>query len=61
MAAFRHRNARAGGFQAGDDLRIAPAVNRLLEAVLSFEIGLIRLGLDLPAGGSRLVVATKPP
>lgn len=39
--------------------KISPALNRLLEAVLNVETALIRGGVDLPIGGSRLIVAKK--
>lgn len=41
------------------EFRISPWLNRLLEFVMSMEIGLIRFGINLPLGGSRLVVALK--
>jgi len=41
------------------EFTISPAVNRLLEGVLSLERGLIRAGLSFPAGGSLLLVARK--
>jgi SAM-dependent methyltransferase len=42
------------------ELRIAPWLNRTLEAVLDLERGLIRTGIPLPAGGSLLAVARRP-
>ena len=42
------------------ELRIAPWLNRALEAVLGAERALIRAGLSFPAGGSLLLVARKP-
>jgi len=42
------------------ELRIHPILNKLFEWLLDFELALIRLGVVLPAGGSRLVVARKP-
>lgn len=41
------------------EFRMSPAVNRLLEGVLSLERGLIRAGVSFPAGGSLLLVAEK--
>jgi SAM-dependent methyltransferase len=41
------------------ELRIAPWLNRTLEAVLDFERMLIRAGVPLPAGGSLLAVARR--
>jgi hypothetical protein len=42
------------------ELRLPMAINAALYAVMRMETGLIRLGLDLPLGGSRLLVARKP-
>lgn len=44
---------------ATSELRLSPWLNRLLEVFLNSEIALIRLGVSLPAGGSRLVVARR--
>ncbi len=40
-------------------LRINPFLNRLFEWLLGFELMLLRVGFNLPLGGSRLVVARK--
>lgn len=42
------------------ELRVAPAMNALLGAVLSLERALIRAGVRWPAGGSLLAAAYKP-
>jgi len=41
------------------ELRPGPAANRLLRAMLRLERGLIRAGIDLPAGGSLLLAARR--
>lgn len=41
-------------------LRINPILNKLFEWMLNFELSLIRVGVALPVGGSRLLVASKP-
>lgn len=41
-------------------LRINPSLNKILEWLLSFDLALIRAGISLPVGGSRLLVACKP-
>lgn len=41
------------------EYRISPWLNHLLEAVMGFERQLIKAGLNLPIGGSLLVVAVK--
>jgi len=46
-----------------DDLagmRVNPILNKLFEWLLNFELALIRVGIALPVGGSRLLVALKP-
>lgn len=42
------------------DLELPNAVNRTLEALLAAERGLLRLGVDLPAGGSLFLVGRRP-
>ena len=49
----------AGNFDAGKEFNIAPWMNALLYRMSIAEIGLIKLGVNLPLGGSRLVVARK--
>jgi SAM-dependent methyltransferase len=39
---------------------LAPALNRLLKAVLGLEVGVTLKGVSWPVGGSRVVVARKP-
>lgn len=41
------------------ELRISPWLNCLLDLILSTELFLIKCGINLPIGGSRLVVAKK--
>lgn len=41
-------------------LRINPILNFIFEYLLSIELVLIRLGVILPFGGSRIIVANKP-
>ena len=41
-------------------LRVNPVLNKIFEWFLYFELALIRLGVSLPVGGSRLLVAHKP-
>jgi len=41
------------------ELRINPILNKLFEGLLNLELGIIRAGIDLPMGGSRLIVARK--
>ena len=39
--------------------RINPILNHLLEGFTRLELGLIRVGISFPVGGSRLIVAKK--
>lgn len=41
-------------------LRINPILNKVFEWFLVFELALIRCGVSLPVGGTRLLVARKP-
>lgn len=49
-------SGKSGGTQS---MRMNKFVNRLFEAILAAEQAVIKLGLDWPIGGSRLVVAKK--
>ena len=42
------------------ELRINPILNKIFECLLNCELGLIRVGIPLTLGGSRLLVARKP-
>jgi SAM-dependent methyltransferase len=53
----RGKNSKRLGTES--EIRINPALNRIFEYCLRFEVHLIRLGVALPVGGSRLVVAIK--
>jgi SAM-dependent methyltransferase len=54
------RRAPRAGVDALAELRIAGWLNAFLGAVLACERSAIRAGLDLPVGGSLLVVARRP-
>lgn len=54
------RNRRALEKDPAAEHRMHPLVNTILRMTMTVELALIRLGLRLPAGGSRLVVARKP-
>jgi len=60
MWASRWQKRRAAVVDPLDELKIHPAVNAVLQKVLEFELALIRMGVNWPAGGSLLAVATKP-
>ncbi|MGZ8944488.1 MAG: class I SAM-dependent methyltransferase [Methylococcaceae bacterium] len=54
------RNKMVVSKDAMAELRINPILNKIFEWLLSFELTLIRIGISLPIGGSRLLVARKP-
>lgn len=54
------RARREADVPANAELRVGPAVNAVLGAILGVERALIRLGVRWPAGGSLLAVAHKP-
>ncbi|WP_228125018.1 class I SAM-dependent methyltransferase [Candidatus Methylospira mobilis] len=60
MLLSRLRARRDTAFDPRDELRLNPLLNRLFEGILACERALIRAGLDLPVGGSRLLIARKP-
>jgi SAM-dependent methyltransferase len=59
VARLRNRDM-AGEFDPLEELRIGRAANAVLERVMDLERALIQLGVSFPAGGSLLVVGTKP-
>jgi SAM-dependent methyltransferase len=54
------RNKMDVSIDAMAELRINPILNKLFESVLNFELALVRIGVPLPVGGSRLLIARKP-
>jgi SAM-dependent methyltransferase len=59
MLVSRRRAARSAAFDPVDEFRLGRGANHVLEAVLGVERMLIRAGISLPAGGSRLLVARR--
>jgi SAM-dependent methyltransferase len=59
MALSRLRQKTPQRFDASSELRVSPALNRVLGALMGLERRLIEAGLTLPAGGSLLVIAHK--
>ena len=62
MYASRIRNNRkqiTNQFEHFDELQIAQPLNRALEAILRLERLFIRMGVNFPIGGSRMVIARK--
>lgn len=52
------RNTMKSDMDAG--LRVNPILNTLFEFLLTLELVLIRTGVSIPVGGSRLLIARKP-
>ena len=59
LARLRNRSV-AVEFDPLEELRMGRAANAVLDRVMDFERVLIQLGVAFPAGGSLLVVGTKP-
>lgn len=60
LSRLLQRRAAPKDFDPSAEFRLHPVLNRLFHAVMQVELLLIRAGLTLPVGGSRLVVARKP-
>jgi SAM-dependent methyltransferase len=54
------RQAQTSDYDPMAEFHLAPWLNRSLEAVMSLELILLKLGLTFPMGGSLLVLARKP-
>lgn len=60
LSRLLQRNQMDVSMDAMAELRINPILNKLFEWLLDFELAMIRVGVALPVGGSRLLVARKP-
>ena len=60
LSRLLHQNKKDVSIDAMAEFRINPILNKVLEWLLRFELALIRVGISLPVGGSRVVVACKP-
>jgi len=56
----RLRARRDAEFDPRNELRLNPLLNQFFETILACERACIRARLDLPIGGSRLLIARKP-
>ncbi|MDH4872494.1 methyltransferase domain-containing protein [Pseudomonas sp. BN515] len=59
MLISRRRSMGKKAFDPLDEFRIGPLLNLAFEKILTMERWLIRIGLNLPLGGSRFVIARK--
>jgi SAM-dependent methyltransferase len=60
LSRLLQRNKTNMGIDDVDGLRVNPALNTIFEWFLHFDLALIRAGVSLPLGGSRLLIALKP-
>jgi SAM-dependent methyltransferase len=60
LSRLLQRNKTDMGIDDLAGLRVNPVLNIIFEWFLRFELALIRAGVSLPAGGSRLLIALKP-
>lgn len=60
MTASRLSNRRSSGFDPRKEFEIPAVINTTFEKLLAWERSAIRAGVNLPVGGSRFVVATRP-
>jgi len=51
--------AKKGEFDPAGELKLSGVVNKMFFYVMMFELATIKLGVDYPAGGSRLIIARK--
>lgn len=58
LSRMKQRHAHSG-IDPSDELKLSEGLNTFLYKVMQVEIGLIKSGINLPVGGSRLVVATR--
>jgi SAM-dependent methyltransferase len=59
LSRLLQRKGKSKSFDAAAELKIAPWLNELFFQLLRSELALIRKGVNLPVGGSRLVIARK--
>jgi SAM-dependent methyltransferase len=59
MWAARLRSRQSGAYDAENEHRLSPLLNRVLAGAMSLEFAAIRAGIRFPAGGSQLLVAVR--
>ena len=59
ISRFFQKKITDKNFDAPAELKIAPWLNILFSVLLNIELALIKIGIDIPIGGSRLVVGRK--
>ena len=56
MMASRHADRLSGSADGANSLELNPVLDFILEGIMRLELYLIKIGISLPIGGSRLVV-----
>ena len=56
---FNRLRASRANYNPMDEFRISSWLNKLLEIIMFIELGLIKIGIKLPFGGSLLLLASK--
>lgn len=59
ISRFLQKRVSEKNFDAAAQVKISPWLNSLFSRMLGAELALIKRGFNLPAGGSRLVIAKK--
>lgn len=59
ISRFLQKKVSDKKFDATAELKISPWLNSIFSRILSAELALIKMGVNFPIGGSRLVVARK--
>lgn len=59
ISRFFQKKVVSKEFDGSAELRISPWLNSFFTLLLSAELALIKIGVNFPVGGSRLVIAQK--
>jgi len=59
LARLVDKNKSDTDYDPTHELRISPFINKVMEYFMIFDLYLIKLGINLPIGGSRLIVVKK--
>jgi hypothetical protein len=56
---FSRLRTNSKNYGSMDEFKIPNWLNRLLEMIMTFELGLLKISMTLPIGGSLLLLARK--
>jgi hypothetical protein len=59
MVLSRFRRKQVTHYEPLNELKLHPFINSIFMKLMEFELRLMRLGLNFPFGGSRMIVARK--